>query len=206
MTTEPEGKTRNTSLERSGFASRSARRRSVAQGSSEKEDRKATKEHQTPTGFHDKAQGKRAARHPGSRDATNPNPNGVVYQSLAQVYLDFAGSTKNRIPRSGSRLGTRLSGTSTGKRNRRRACIKPRWGLGSADTAYPGWRATRLPWALSSNPVGVPEGEALLKPGRLHGNRLHADATVLSSILLAGFLVSDLRPRLFGAVTVSRDR
>lgn len=36
--------------------------------------------------------------------------------------------------------------------------IKPRWGSG---------------------------GEALLKPNRLHNNRLHADATALSSILLA---------------------
>ena len=34
---------------------------------------------QTPTGLYDKAQGKRVARHPGSRDATTPNPNGVVY-------------------------------------------------------------------------------------------------------------------------------
>ena len=69
--------------------------------------------------------------------------------------------------------------------NRRGACIKPRWGLGMADTAYPGWRATRLPWALSYNPVGVPEGAALLKPNRLHNNRLHADAAAPSIKLLA---------------------
>ena len=70
--------------------------------------------------------------------------------------------------------------------DRKGAGIKPRWGLDSADAAYPGWRASRLPWALSYNPVGVPEGDALLKPGsRLHNKRLHADATAPSINLLA---------------------
>ena len=48
--------------------------------------------------------------------------------------------------------------------------IKTRWGLESADATYPGWRAARLPWALASNPVGVPEGRKL-KPNRLHNKR-----------------------------------
>ena len=60
---------------------------------------------QTPTGFHDKAQGQREARHPGLQVTLKSNPNGVEYfrkslmpQSLAQIYIHLAWSTKNRAP------------------------------------------------------------------------------------------------------------
>ena len=35
------------------------------------------------------------------------------------------------------------------------AFIEPRWGSERGGAGYPGWRASRLPWALKYNPVGV---------------------------------------------------
>ena len=65
------------------------------------------------------------------------------------------------------------------------AIIEPIQGSGSGIDINPGWRTACLPWALISNPVGFTEGMALLNPDRLHNNRLHTNATALSSILLA---------------------
>ena len=97
------------------------------------EDRKATKEQQTPTGLYDKAQGKRAARHPGLWRHQDPNPNGVEYTGDGSSDMSGIQLTQGSI-------------------------IEPLWGSESERTATQGGALRGLPWALSYNPVGVPEG------------------------------------------------